>query len=85
MPLLGNSQDILARKFMDQCTRSCEQTAGQPEVCPATCGCVATGATGAGLLAPAMNGTMNPEQSTSWDAIIQACLPKPPAAGTGKT
>ncbi len=85
MPLLGNSQDILARKFMDECTRSCEQTAGRPEVCPATCGCVATGATGAGLLAPAMNGTMTPEQSTSWDAIIQTCLPKPRAGSTGKT
>ena len=61
------------------------QSAGKPEVCPATCGCVVTGAAGAGLLAPAMNGTMTPEQSTSWDAIVQTCLPGGPGAGGGKT
>ncbi len=85
MPLIGNSDAILARKFMDQCTRSCQQSAAQPEVCPATCGCVVTGAEGARLLSPAMNGTMTPEQSTSWDAIVQTCLPKAPGADGGKT
>lgn len=85
MPLIGNSDAILARKFMDQCTRSCEQSAAKPEVCPATCGCVVTGAEGARLLAPAMNGTMTPEQSTSWDAIVQTCLPKLPGSDGGKT
>ncbi len=84
-PLIGQSHDALARKFMDQCTLSCEQTAGKPGLCPSTCGCVVTGAEGAGLLAPAMNGKMTAEQSTSWDAIVQTCLPKAAPPGPGNT
>jgi uncharacterized membrane protein len=85
MPFLGSGQDALGRQFMQACTRSCEASAARPGICPATCGCVVTGARGAGLLEPAMKGTMTPEQSSSWDAIVQTCLPKAPEAIPGRT
>jgi uncharacterized membrane protein len=85
LPLLGAGHDGLARQFMQECTRSCEASAAKPGICPATCGCVATGAEGAGLLEPAMKGTMTPEQSTSWDAIVGTCLPKPTEPVPGRT
>jgi uncharacterized membrane protein len=85
MPLFGSGHDALARQFMQECTRSCEASAARPGICPATCGCVVTGAEGAGLLEPAMKGTMTPEQSSSWDAIVQTCLPKAPEALPGRT
>lgn len=85
MPLISSGQDALAREFMRGCTQSCEASAAKPGICPATCGCVVTGAQGAGLLEPAMKGTMTPEQSSSWDAIVSTCLPKPPEAVPGRT
>jgi uncharacterized membrane protein len=85
LPLIGSGQDGLAREFMRGCTQSCEASAARPGICPATCGCVVTGAEGAGLLEPAMKGTMTPEQSSSWEAIVSTCLPKPPEASPGRT
>ena len=85
LPMIGSGQDALAREFMRGCTQSGEASAAKPGMCPATCGCVATGARGAGLLEPAMKGTMTDEQSSSWDAIVSTCLPKAPEASPGRT
>lgn len=82
--LIGQSEESLANRYMNLCTVECRATGSEPAACQATCGCILTGARGAGILPPALSGTMTTAQSQSWQTIVEACLPKdldPPAIG----
>jgi len=83
MPFLAASDDALAARFIDQCKTSCQASAASAKDCEATCGCVLTGAEGAGLLRSAMAGTMSEAEDRSWQAVVEQCLPKrkPPVTG----
>lgn len=84
MPFLAPSDDALAGRFIDRCKTSCEASATSPKDCEATCGCVLTGAVGAGLLRNAMAGRMSDAEDRSWHAVVEQCLPKraaPPVTG----
>jgi uncharacterized membrane protein len=79
MPFFAESDDALAGRFLDRCKASCQDAATSAKQCEATCGCVLTGAAGAGLLRHAMAGRMNDAEDHSWQAVVEQCLPKPPA------
>jgi uncharacterized membrane protein len=84
MPLLAPSDEALAARFIDRCKTSCQAGATSAKDCEATCGCVLTGAVGAGLLRNAMAERMSEAEDRSWQAIIEQCLPKregPPLTG----
>jgi uncharacterized membrane protein len=84
MPFLAESDDALVGRFIDRCKTSCEASATSAKDCEATCGCVLTGAEGAGLLRNAMRGTMSEAEDRSWQAVVEQCLPKraaPPVTG----
>jgi uncharacterized membrane protein len=75
MSVVGQSEQALSSRFLNICNTNWCGSDGKSERCRAQCGCILTGAQGAGLLGAAMAGTMTGAQSQSWQTIVDACIP----------